>query len=133
MTEGGGSAFDVLARAFGDAYNRRDADGLAALCEPDVEFHPSLMVGRRATYLGHAGIRRWVEELAQAPIQARGRVTEVRPLGERRFMVIADMLEDGKLLLAISWAVRVGESGLIAEAYGHLGVADDAQIVRDQS
>ena len=51
-----------LAQQSVDAFNRRDLDALLALMEEDVEGVPPL-ASMEGNYHGHAGIRRWWENL----------------------------------------------------------------------
>jgi ketosteroid isomerase-like protein len=56
------SAPDVL-RLVLDAVNRRDADALVELTDPDVELFP-ILASLEGGYRGHAGVRRWLRSLA---------------------------------------------------------------------
>ena len=85
-------AMESIARRFIDAFNRRDAEDLVALAHPEIEFHPTSLVGARRVYHGHDGLRRWVAELVARAIDHRVRVCEVRPLDERRFVLISEVL-----------------------------------------
>lgn len=90
-------SFDLIARRFVDAFNRRDADGLVALSDPAIEFHPSSLVGKRQRYDGHDGLRRWVAELETSEIRHQVRAREVRP-HEDGFVLLSDVLLDGSLV-----------------------------------
>ena len=48
-----------VGRSFIDAFNRRDADGIVALCHPEIDFSPTGIAtgGRRRAYRGHDGMR----------------------------------------------------------------------------
>jgi ketosteroid isomerase-like protein len=45
-----------------DAVNRRDADALVELLDPDVELFP-ILASLEGGYRGHAGARRWLRSL----------------------------------------------------------------------
>jgi serine phosphatase RsbU (regulator of sigma subunit)/ketosteroid isomerase-like protein len=52
-----------------DAFNRRDADDIAAICAEDLEFFPvgtAEVLGRTAPYIGPAGLREYLEDVQRA-------------------------------------------------------------------
>jgi ketosteroid isomerase-like protein len=49
-----------------DAVSRMDADTLVALCDPDIRFESRITAIETATYEGYGGVRRYVENLAEA-------------------------------------------------------------------
>ena len=48
-----------------DALSRMDADALVALCDPEVRFESRITAVEDATYRGHEGIRRYIDNLAE--------------------------------------------------------------------
>ena len=46
-----------------DAFNRRDVEGLVALCDPQIELHSAVTT---TLYHGHAGVRKWNRDLEEA-------------------------------------------------------------------
>lgn len=120
----GALSVDALGRAFIDAFNRRDADALVRLCDPQIDFHPSSLVGARHVYRGHDGIRRWVAELERATVQHEVRVREVRELGGSRFLVVSEVYVDGELLSPSAMLACLGADGRITEAHSYLSDAD---------
>lgn len=109
-----------IARRFVEAFNLRDADELVTLSDPAIEFRPTMLVGARRTYIGHEGLRRWVEELATASLQQRVRVREVRALGPGRFLLLSEVLVDGEPVSPMAMVGRVGEDGRIVEGRAYL-------------
>lgn len=67
---------EELGHRFIDAFNRRDANGLVALCHPEIEFNPTILVGERRTYRGHDGLRHWVAQLEESGSEHRARSPE---------------------------------------------------------
>jgi ketosteroid isomerase-like protein len=53
---------EIVRRGYG-AFNRRDIEGVVATVGPDVRWDMSERVFNPAVYEGHAGIRRFVEEI----------------------------------------------------------------------
>jgi SnoaL-like domain len=111
---------EAIARDFIDAFNRRDAEGLVALCDPEVSFHPTPLAGTHGGYRGHDGLRQWVADLDTSGLDHRVRVREVRRLDERRFLLLSEVWIDGELVSPSAMLARLGESGSIAEARAFL-------------
>ena len=57
----GGAIELVVAGA--EAVTRGDADALIAVCASDVEFEPSMAGLEVDVYRGHAGMRKWMDDL----------------------------------------------------------------------
>jgi hypothetical protein len=111
---------EEIGRGFVEAFNRRDADGLVALCDPGVEFHPTLLVGARRVYRGHEGLRAWIAELDEGGSTHQVRVREVRILGENRFAVLSE--------------VCLGEEFITHSAMlGRLAPGDESRIIRAEA
>lgn len=113
-------AMSTSARQFVAAFNRRDADGLVALVDPAFEWHPSVLVGGRRTYRGHAGLRQWIGDLARAPVQHQARVREVEILDNDRFLVHSEVLVDGEPVTQSSMLARLREDGKLVEGRAYL-------------
>jgi hypothetical protein len=114
-----GVSFELIARRFVDAFNRRDAEGLVVLSDPAIEFHPTQLVGHRRSYFGHDGLRRWVAELGESRIKHQVRVREVRPR-EDGFVLLSEVLLDGNLVTPSAMVARLSERHEIAEARAFL-------------
>jgi ketosteroid isomerase-like protein len=65
-----------------DAIRRRDVDAFLAFMDPDVECVPLLMEPDGASYYGHDGIRRWLDELFGVFPAFGADVHEVRDFGD---------------------------------------------------
>jgi hypothetical protein len=57
------ASLETIGREFVEAFNHRDVDALLGLVSPDLEFHPTSLVGEAQVYRGHDGLRHWTEEL----------------------------------------------------------------------
>jgi hypothetical protein len=108
-------SFDLIARRFVDAFNQRDADGLVALSDPAIEFHPTSLVGKRQRYDGHDGLRRWVAELETSGIGHQVRAREVRP-HEDGFVLLCEVLLDGSPVTLGAMVARLSDRHAIIEA-----------------
>lgn len=124
----GGVSVETIGHRFVDAFNRRDVEGLIALADPDIEFHPTSIVGSHRVYHGHDGLRRWVEDLDLSEVQHQVRVHEVRALEDDRFVVLSEVLLDGDLVSPSAMLARLGDSGRIVEAHAYL--TDEQMLTR---
>jgi hypothetical protein len=120
MSTGADSPSLTFGRAWVDAFNSRDADALVALSDPEIDWHPTVLIGSRRTYQGHDGIRRWVEDLLAAAVQHRLVVRSVHSIDERRFAVVVDVYIDEKLATAGALVIRLGEHSTIVEGHNYL-------------
>jgi hypothetical protein len=67
-----------------EAFNRRDLQSYLELMDPELEFIPyEVYIEGGEPYRGHAGIRRWWEELFAVLPDVRAEVFEIRDLGSR--------------------------------------------------
>jgi SnoaL-like domain len=111
-------AFTVLARSFVQAFNDRDADALAALAHPRIVFRPTVLVGHRRTYNGHAGLRRWVAEIDVTGIDFQVHIREIRPLAPSGFLVLATLRVGDELITDSAMVASVHQDKIIdAHAY----------------
>jgi len=118
-----------------DAVNRRDLDALVRLMDADVEAVP-ILSGMEGDYHGHAGIRRWWENLLDVFPDFATEAVEVRDLGDVTLARLrvhghgadSDAPLDAPLWLSARWrqgkCVRWG-------AYGTEGDALDAAGLRE--
>ena len=68
------------------AANSRDVEGLLAVLDPEVEWHPAmaaLLGGETTVYRGHEGVRAWLRDQEESFAESRIDYSEVRALGER--------------------------------------------------
>jgi ketosteroid isomerase-like protein len=65
-----------------DAMRRRDVEAFLAFMDPDVECVPLLMEPDGASYHGHEGIRRWLDELFGVFPAFSADIQEVRDFGD---------------------------------------------------
>jgi len=112
-------SIEAIGRQFIDAFNRREAEELIALCDPGIEFRPTSLVGERRRYNGHEGLRRWVAELDESRIEHQVRIREVRPT-ENGFLVLSEVLLDGEFVSPSAMLARLNEAGLIVKARAFL-------------
>jgi SnoaL-like protein len=120
-------AAEELGRRFIDAANRRDVDALVALCHPELELLPTMIVSQRAVYHGHDGLRRWVADLLTAEIAYEAHVRRVREFGDDQFAVLAEVRLQGEVITQSALVGRVRDD-LIVRAKGYL--SDEQTLIR---
>jgi ketosteroid isomerase-like protein len=69
-------------RAFTQAFNEGDVEGVIACCDPDVEFHSTFAAVGGADYHRHEGVRRWYRGFEEEWGAFRSDVEAVYDLGE---------------------------------------------------
>lgn len=120
-------AFTALAHGFVEAFNDRDAEALVALAHPRIVFRPTALVGRRRTYHGHAGLRRWVTELTATRVDFELRIREIRPLRPQGFLVLSTV-RVGDELISDSAMIASVRQDKVVEAHGYL--SDEETLTR---
>jgi ketosteroid isomerase-like protein len=75
---------DIVRELF-EAFGRRDAAAVLALCDPDVVFVPPTgrLAGRDAPYRGHDGLRQYLDDVARVWQELRSEPDEYLELDDR--------------------------------------------------
>jgi ketosteroid isomerase-like protein len=76
-----GDAADVVRAAFERA-NAKDADGLAALCDPGVEFTDVPEIPGSTTYRGRDGVRSWLATVHEISDDLELQIWELEESGD---------------------------------------------------
>ncbi|MGB7588718.1 MAG: nuclear transport factor 2 family protein [Solirubrobacterales bacterium] len=113
-------SMDVIAQSFIEAFNLRDAEGLVALADPEIEFHPTPLVHGQSTYHGHDGLRCWLEEIGESGIGHRVRVHDVRKLDENHFLILSDVLIGDEPISPLTILGRLSNAREIVEVHAFL-------------
>ena len=71
----------ALTRVFADAFNRRDWDAFLAIAHEEIRVE-SRLAAMEGAYKGHAGLRRWWENLLSVFPDYEVEIEELRDLGE---------------------------------------------------
>ncbi len=75
-----------LSRLVNDAWNRRDADAVVVLWDPEGVWSPPLEgITEGRTYRGHAQLRQYFEDLAEWCEENHAEFSEVHDLGDQVF------------------------------------------------
>jgi hypothetical protein len=119
---------ETIGHEFIEAFNHRDVEALLRLVSPDLEFHPTSLVGEARVYRGHDGLRHWAEELHASQLKHQVRLREVRVLDEHRFLALAEVLLDGELVSPSATVARLDEGARIAEVHAYL--SDEEMLIK---
>ncbi len=84
-----------LAAAYIDAWNKRDRDTWLNLLHPELEFHPTALVGTRIVFHGIDGAARYVDELLASGRGEQVEIVGLRRLAQDRFLIELELLIDG--------------------------------------
>jgi ketosteroid isomerase-like protein len=115
-----GAPSDAPVRGFADSITRGDLDAALDVCHPEVEFLSVLAVDGKA-YLGHAGIRRYFEDVTSAWDEWRVEVHRTA------------VVPDGRVVIEMTMHARGRESGLpIAVFAAHIWTLKDGKLLRNQ-
>jgi ketosteroid isomerase-like protein len=111
-----------VVRGAHEAFNRRDVAALLALLDQEVEWIPILAALEGRVYRGHAGVRRWIQELDTDWEAFETCPEEFRDLGDR-------------VLILGSWRARGRVSGVQLENQPGSWVAHvkDGKVTRQQT
>lgn len=116
-----------LARDALDAMNRRDLDWLIAHCDPDVEMHMHGVAGEPVLYIGASGIRDYFSDMAEIWESIEFSAEDIRDLGERVLIIIANRLRgrgSGLDVEASVGCVFELRGGVVTEMRSYSEVAD---------
>jgi ketosteroid isomerase-like protein len=111
---------DEPVRGFADAITRCDVDAALAVCHPEIEFLSMLAVDGKA-YVGHAGIRRYFEDINSAWGEWRVEVHKTAPVPDGRVIIEMTMYARGK-----------GSGAPLADFAGHIWTLKDGRLLRNE-
>jgi ketosteroid isomerase-like protein len=105
-----------LVESLYNAFNRRDPDGIVAVCDERMEFFPyetAGQVGREAPYVGGEGLHEYLADVAQVWEELLVTASSVQQIGDQllvRGRVYVRSREQGirDMPAAWIWAVRDG-------------------------
>jgi ketosteroid isomerase-like protein len=107
-------------RRFAEAVTSRDPDAAVAVCHAEIEFLSVLAVSARA-YMGHAGVRRYFDDISAAWEEWRVEVHRVAAAA------------DGRVAIVMTMHARGRESGApLSERMGHIWTLKDGKLLRNQ-
>src|ERR1700730_17788177 len=121
-----------------DAYNARDIEAFIRYCDRQLEFHAAWVGVAPTLYVGHAGLRRWHQELEDAWDEIALQPDEYFDLGDR-VLTFATQRGRGRHS-AVEDAMPVGfvarwPDGLMIYRRGYLDRADalrDLGVTEDE-
>jgi len=118
---------EQFAMAYMTALNERVPEPLLELLDPEVEFVPTPLSRTRRKYLGHAGVRQWLETARVRGPWYSGRVTEVRSLGSDQCAILGNVWLDDQPVAPLAVLIRIRD-GLIMESLSYLS---DSELLHE--
>ena len=108
-----------LVRSFADAITARDLDAALEVCHPEVEFYSLMAQLDARPYSGHAGIRRYFQEIDATWEEWRVVVEQLTPAS------------DGRVVIVMSTHMRGKESGVpFTQRVANLWEFKDEKLLR---
>jgi len=113
-----GDAIALVERLF-DAFNRRDAVGIVAVCDEEMEFFPvgtAEAVGRDAPYSGTSGLRDYLDDVAKVWEELQITSSEIEQRDETllvRGRVYARSRELGIRDMPVAWIWEVRDAHIV--------------------
>jgi ketosteroid isomerase-like protein len=100
------------------ALDRRDVDGMLATLHPDCEMFPLRAVLDGTVYRGHAGLRKWLQDMLEDWDDFRIESIETHDLGQGRLLVLARFHARGRASGVVldrpaAWVCRLAEGKVI--------------------
>ena len=84
------------ARRLADAITQRDLDAALEVCHPEIEFSSMLAELEGSTYRGHAGVRRYFDDVASTWEEWRNEPEQVMSAPDGRVLIVLRMHIRGK-------------------------------------
>jgi ketosteroid isomerase-like protein len=120
----------AVCSAWAKSFNARDLEGMLALMDMQVVFHPLRLDGIAREYHGQDGVREWFGRLQAMGHEHRLRLREVRSHGDGQAVGFGDVLEPDGSVLAPFWSLERLRGGRIVAAYHYLTDPDIMEYVR---
>ena len=114
-----------LAAAYIDAWNKRDRDAWLELLHPDLEFHPTALVGTRVVYHGIDGASGYFDELIASGRTEQAEIVALHRVAADRILIELDLQIDGRSVAKACFLAQLRD-GRFVETRGYLS---DAKIL----
>jgi ketosteroid isomerase-like protein len=105
---------EEILRGYHDAFNRRDAEAMIALADPDILSYPAPVSRARRKYVGHEGQRDWIRDVVAADHGHTVGTREVRRLDAERWAVLGHVTIDQATVSPFAAFARL-DRGLVKE------------------
>jgi hypothetical protein len=102
-----------LAAAYIDAWNKRDRAAWLELIHPELEFHPTALVGTGVVYHGIDGASRYFDELIASDRTEQAEIVGLRRLAPDRFLIELELLIDGRPVAKACFTGHVCEAKFV--------------------
>jgi ketosteroid isomerase-like protein len=111
---------EEAARLFAEAITNGSPDAAVAICDPEIEFKSVLGISGRA-YLGHEGIRQYLDDVKSAWAQWSVEVDRIVEGEDGRVAIVMTMHARGK-----------GSGAMLHERTAHIWTVRNGRLLRNE-
>jgi ketosteroid isomerase-like protein len=112
-----------LVRSWAQAINDRDVDALIAFSDPAIDVYPLQIATVSGHYMGHDGLRRWLDDTNVANIGFQVEFVGIRTLDEERAALFGEVHVEGKMISPYSMIATV-KNGKVTAMRSYLSDED---------
>jgi hypothetical protein len=105
------------------ALNERVPEALLEFLDPAIEFVPTPLSRTQRKYIGHAGVKEWLETALARGNRYEGRVIEVRKVGDDQWAILGQVWLDDQPVSPLGVVIRL-RGGLITESRSYMSDTD---------
>ena len=106
-------------RRWAQAVNARDTDALNAESDPSIDVYPLQIATVSGHYIGHDGMRRWLDDMVASDIGHQVEFVGIRTLPDGRVALFGELYVEGKLISPYSLIATV-RSGKVTSMRSYL-------------
>jgi hypothetical protein len=118
-----------LVRRWAQAVNARDRDALVAASDPEIDIYPLQIATVGGHYVGHDGMRRWIDDLIAGDIGFEVRFVGMRTLEDGRIALFGEIFVEGKLISPYSM-IATARDGRIVSMRSYLSDEDTMEHLK---
>jgi ketosteroid isomerase-like protein len=118
---GDATATEELLRAYVAAFNERHPEEMIALSDPSIVNYPTAIShGSRRGYVGHRGLRTWIDDVLTNDPGHTIRVRSIQKIEADRWAVLGELFIDRLPVSPFASLIEVSAGGMITEVREYL-------------
>ncbi len=103
-----------LVRRWAQAVNARDRETLVATSDPEVDVYPLQIATVGGHYVGHDGMRRWIDDMLAGDVAIQVRFVGIRTLADGRIALFGEIFVEGKFISPYSMIATERDGMIVA-------------------
>jgi hypothetical protein len=103
-----------LVRRWAQAVNARDRDALVATSDPAIDVYPLQIATVGGHYVGHDGMRRWIDDMFAGDVAFEVRFVGIRTLPDGRIALFGEIFVEGKFISPYSMIATARDGMIVA-------------------